>query len=383
MPRASPQKTTTTKKKKKKKKVNTVQAEETRRRLETEFLRRAKRGVVMTLEDLKAFCLERGVPLPPEDFLRHLRFKFRGTAVHARFNKPKVFASSAFHRFGVLSIDFAEMSGLSSANFQRKGFVLACETSTQKLGFSFMTRKNLAGWDKALTELMTQFPGAHTVFSDRERALTSKKFQDTMRERFGLSFVFLRGRNKAFHSERYIRFVKTRLSVAMKLNKTKRWSSFLKEIIDDHNARRVPGTRFRRDRIDKFNFSEFLNQRWKTSDAASLWAVSTIDDDALPPQAGPQLWKFNVGDLVYLAIKADYTFTSQEDLKMKTYPKPSRTGNYKRVYQVVDRRLKAAGKRFLTSCYVLKDPKTHRRLHGIFYESELVPCLEPQTPHLA
>ena len=361
-----------------------AQEREAIRVLETEFFRRAKRGEVMTFQELKDFATSERLSPPSDAFLRRLRFKFEPTAVHSRFNKPKFFASPAFHHFGTVAIDYAEMPGLAGANFKRRGFVLGCETSTQKLGACFMTRKNLAGWEKAIDDLVTHaFPQARAILSDRERALTSRKFQDKMRERWGLAFFFLKGRHKAFHVERYIFEIKKRLSIAMKMNGTQRWSRFLQAAVDDHNSKRVPGTEFRRDEIDRSNFSSFLNQRYKTKDATSLFSVSTLDDDSLPPKARRVLWRYDVGDWVYLAIKSDYTFTSKEDLKMKNFLKPSRAGNYKRVYQIVDRKLKSAGKYRLTSCYVLRDPKTRRNLQGIFYQSELVPLLKPQTKNLA
>ena len=351
-------------------------------RLEKEFFRRVRRGDVMTREAMIDFWKrrEKRLPLPDLETLREMRYRFKSSAVHARYNKPPAFASDSFHHFGAVSIDYAQMSGLAGANYKRKGFIVGCEVTTQRLAACAVTGKATRHWEKALSQFLTQdYPHAYAFLSDRESALTSRRFQQRMKERFGVQFFFLRGRHKSFHSERAIRTVKTALGVAMKANNTKKWSDYLATVVQDYNAKKVPGTTFRRSEVNRDNFQSFLAQLTKTNDPASLWNVTTLDDDSLSPRARQVIWKYQKGDLCYLSIKADYTLKTKAELKVKTFPKFSLTGPYWKVYKVLDRKLKASGKYLLTPCYVLADVETGRRLHGIFYQTELRPVLKPQT----
>ena len=272
-------------------------------------------------------------------------------------------------KYGCLMMDHAEFRPKwKLRNKGATGFLLAVEVLSQQLMCEPVKNKSLQEWKNAIERMLpSKIDGIHTIISDRDSVATSKNFRNWIKEKYNIDWDYLRSRSKAFLAERYIRFIKSRLSAAIKANpKDLNWIQYLPPVLQDFNSKNVTGTDIPRNSIDRFNWMKLVEARLGISDASSFVNISDFGD---PHKTwADKIFKYKRGDRVLLSRKADYkrgqTFTS------KTFEKPSVSGAYSDfVYTITSRRLKHVNKWALTKVYSLSG------LEGYFYESELIPAL--------
>lgn len=341
--------------------------------LEKFFLTHVSKGVVLSVEDLMKVAKKKksSWKRPSRSKLRHLRKQWKFIAMHSRYVKPSHFMTNSFPRYGVIMLDFANFQEKRSRfNQGNKGFIVGVECVSQKLACVPCKDKTRASWKNAISDMLqNSFPRAHRLITDRDTAVTGKAFQQWLKETYKVDISFLRSRSKAFLSERMIRFLKERLSIALKANaldgdKNKsfkfNWIQFVPDIVQTYNREKVTGTNIKRVDVDHQNFWDVLKQKWKAKEPLTL--MSLLTETKMPRPISDAVFKYDQGQKVMLARDANYK------LKESKFKKRSVTGSFgPEIYTISNRRLKSSMNLFLTPVYSLKE------LSGLFYESELNP----------
>ncbi len=205
--------------------------------------------------------------------------------------------------------------------------------------------KRLEELESAVTEVLgtSVISRIRTIISDRETSVLSKKFRDSLRERYGAEVTFLSARNKSYLAESYIGKVKKSLSMGVEASRVagdadfRCWTKLLPGVLLTFNRKFVSGTRFRRNAVDESNFEELLSQKHGVRDASLVWNSRSISGGSLRDKKWKKkLWKYAVGQRV-LAKKKALGATDQ-------FEKPSVRGGYSsKVYTVHSQSLASCG----------------------------------------
>jgi hypothetical protein len=239
--------------------------------------------------------------------------------------------------------------------------IVGVECLSGKLSVVPVHDKSIDSWEKAITTMIEQNYGEiHTIVSDRETALTSRRFRRGILKAYNIKMIFLLSRSKAFHSERLLRYCKERLSMAMKAHPgEKDWTRFISKIVANYNSKQIPGTTIVRNSVNKDNYLELLEQLYRTKAPTMLFNLSSSAN--FTPKTSKMLWKFSVGDRVLVERKQNYKEKNSAFLKTSVH------GAYAPTAHVIEGLfLKSNGVLFLTPVYKLKDVK------GYFYENSLL-----------
>ena len=166
-----------------------------------------------------------------------------------------------------------------------------------------------------------------------------------------------------------IKFVKESLSTAERAAGDGRWVSNLKNVVTQYNSRVIPGTDVVRKDVNKNNYVQLLDAKYKSTSATSLMNMANLPENS---SLAKFVWKYQVGDAVLLARKVS------EDLKKRIFDKGSVVGNYApQVYRVAGRHTKMNSGLFLCAVYSLEG------LPGKYYQTDLSPALfEPPRTRL-
>lgn len=188
----------------------------------------------------------------------------------------------------------------------------------------------MASCEKAVMELMEEssLPAVHTIQMDRERSITSKKFQASMRSRHGVQFQFFTKGSKvrdagifpavfivtffnppfqAFRAERQIKHLKNQLSIVCGLNATVVWTDFLRAIVASYNAQPAFDTSFIRAGITDSNFNAFLSEKLGLKDASLRHNTASLDISRMPDAWKSKLFRFLIGEKVLATVDSDWT----------------------------------------------------------------------------
>lgn len=202
---------------------------------------------------------------------------------------------------------------------------------------------------------------------------TSRNFQQYLAKKYSLRWFLLKKLSKAYLSERYIGFVKNRLSVAMRHKDSKRWVDFIEPLLKEYNTTKIEGTSYTRQSVNKYNFDHFLSQLLKTDQPELLFnsgAVGPFQHE----KWNRLLFRFSLGQKVLLSKRAEWKTRH----RYHAFEKYSVEGGYSdRTYTVSGMQLRRTSKlRDLVAVYSLKEygPSLH------FYEPELKAVNEEQLP---
>lgn len=269
-------------------------------------------------------------------------------------------------RSGVFFIDYAEFSKKdSSFNDNKAGFILSVENFTNKLFVIPTKTKGTEDWERAVEQFVDISRQVSIIYSDRDAVATSEHFRKKLFDKYGVRWYFLKKGNKSFLAERYIGFVKTKLSQALLYHKTKRWIDFVDPLCQEYNKEKIENTSYTRSSINKTNFDHFLSQFFKTPNPDLLFNSF---------KAGPfenKEWnklafKFDLGEKVFVARRANWLETTE---KLKTFDKISKIGGFgSTVFTISGRQLRTAkDRKTFIPCYSLEEmgPSLH------FYQTEL------------
>ena len=213
-----------------------------------------------------------------------------------------------------------------------------------------------------------------TLISDRESAVLSQKFRDSVKEQYGTRVKYLHGRSKAFLAELYIRHVKSHLSMAVQVRREggdpqyKNWVRHLPNVVKNLNRKFVRGTRFRRNTVDDSNFDALLDELYET-DASSLWNRRVIPGRSITsPKLQRRIFRFRPGQLVRVNKKALCT--------KGRFEKTSVQGGYeKKTFKVTSRSLRSSGDKFLIPGFQFIRCCPNSSL--LFHNSVHFPCSVP------
>jgi hypothetical protein len=350
------------------------------------FERRAREGVVLSVEDLADYCSEAGIsPVPSRESLSELRSEWKALATHARWAYPKVYMGALFETLGNVQVDVAEMRpNLARFNGGAKYFLTAKDCLSELLAVVPLPNKKTTSWERAVSLVCDSFPLVKTIISDQDVAISSRAFRDRMRRERDVGWVILRSRSKAFKAERAQRFLKDRLGQAMELNsedpeKRNRWVGLLPSILEDYNSRPVAGTSIRRKDVDGSNYLDVLSQRLGAGEGGyeDFYPLSAAFD--FSPGLRKELFRFSVGQRVAVSRSATYGAPSSDTSTGGAFLKRSLEGSYAPRVHVIKRSYLRST---LDGGYVPVYEVTG--LAGPFYESELSLVREkeqvPATP---
>ena len=298
-----------------------------------------KDGVILTAGQLLAFSKDKKLGFSKNKIYAFLQQQSAvGQFLQSR--KTKEYQTMSVIRPGVYHIDFAEFrKEWAGSNRGCTGFLVAVENFTNKLFAEPCRGKGTAEWLKALSNFVEKTRDIRTIFSDRDSVATSMAFRDGLLKKYGFSWYFLKKGHKAYLAERYIGFLKTKLSQILKHKGGKRWLEYLPAICSEYNKTKIEGTSYRRQAVNRVNFSHFLAQLLKTSEPELTFNSF---------KAGPfenrdwnrRIFKFDLGDRVLLARRAVW---DDESEKKKAFTKTSVEGGYgKRIFTVGGRQLRAS-----------------------------------------
>lgn len=202
---------------------------------------------------------------------------------------------------------------------------------------------------------------------------TSQNFQNYLTKKYSIRWFLLKKLSKAYLSERYIGFVKNRLSVAMNHKGSKRWVDFVEPLLKEYNTSKIEGTSYTRQSVNKYNFDHFLTQLLKTDQPELLFNSGTVAPFRYE-KWNKLLFRYSLGQKVLLSKRAEW----KSRHRYHAFEKYSVEGGYsEKIYTVSGMQLRKTHKlRDLVPVYSLKEygPSMH------FYESELKSVNEQQLP---
>lgn len=295
--------------------------------------------------------------------------KFITEELHvARFapvQKPKHFQTIGVLRPGVFFMDYADFRpDLKEFNDDNTGFLVSVQNVTNQLFVRPCGNKATDSWLRAIEQFVELTQNVKSIITDRDSVTRSANFQRYIMNKYGIKWVFLPKNSKSYLSERYIGFVKTKLSQALLHRESKRWVAFIEPLVKEYNKSYIEGTSYTRQSVNKNNFDHFLTQFLGTEQPELLFnagAVSPFKTQAW----NAQIFKFSVGEKVLLSKRAEW----KSKHKYHAFTKFSTEGGFSdRVYTIGAMQLrKTKGLRHFVAVYALEEygPSLH------FYEREL------------
>ena len=348
-------------------------------KLEQYFTTKLKKTkIAPTANQLLAYAKEsklKGIALA--DIYKFLRERVKHTAPHARPEKIRHYQTVGVPRPGMYFIDYAEFKkDWAWHNDGCTGFLVAVENLTNRLFVLPTQGKATAQWHKSIETFVEVTRDVRVLLSDRDSVVTSATFQKEIEEKYGIKWHFLRKGNKSYLAERYIGFVKTKLSQSLSYvseeegTQVKRWIDFVVPLCESYNNEKIPGTSYRRKSINSINFYHFLGQQMGLVEGDDLeLKFNTFKVRAFANENwNKKIFKFRLGDKVRLARKAN--LKDMDEKHKGAFEKTSIRGYYgTKVYTVNGRQLRTNKKRNrLVPVYSLEE--MGRYLH--FYEQELL-----------
>ena len=332
--------------------------------VESEFLRQARRGVILSLDQLVSFCKRNRIPykLPT---LKKLRVRFKFSAMHSRTRRPLRYMAASVLRPGVIQFDFAHYRPeLKKSNDGAIGFLLGVDVLTQYLVILPLRDQTTRSWKKAiLAAIEGTFNQVTVIYTDQDSAIKSGKesgFRAYLKKNYDIDWHFLKMYSKAFLSERYIFMAKSHLSQSMKAAKTERWVDFVEPLCKHHNSSFLKGTNLVRKDITIHNYLSLIDQLVRAPSPTLLFNFGT--SPAFPTALAKYVWKFRPGSKVMLRRKVNYKLKNKN-----TFEKVSVVGGFgPDIFTVSECNIKNSGRFFITPTYKL------REIGGSFYQSDLV-----------
>lgn len=294
-------------------------------------------------------------------------------AKYGPVRRVKYYQSIHFLRDGLFFLDFGEFhKEWAHFNDNCTGFLVAVENLTNRLFVKPTRGKGTQEWLGAIRQFVELTRNVRTIYSDRDAVATSMKFRDLITANFNIRWYFLRKGHKAYLAERYIGFVKTKLSQAMKTRGSKRWIDFVKPICTEYNNQRIEGTSYRRKNIERANFLHFAGQLLKTDDPEMTFHGTQVSPFKTESW-NKQIFKYNLNQKVLLARRANWKLRQAGERELgqraDTFAKPSMEGGFSdKKYTISGRQLRMdKSQKVLVPVYSLQELDNH--LH--FYETEL------------
>jgi hypothetical protein len=294
--------------------------------VENHFKRKLdKSGIALTISQLLSFANEKKLSGVTRKKISDFLLTQKSVAQFSPAPKTKYYQSQTVVRPGVFHIDFGEFhKNWAGSNKGYTGFMVAVENFTNRLFVTPCKAKGTKEWFEAIDNFVQVSRQVRTLYSDRDSVATSSSFRDKIFKDYGINWYFLKKGHKAYLAERYIGFVKTKLSQALLHKGGKNWIQFVQPLVDEYNNERIAGTSYRRSSISRENFSHFLSQLLKT-EQPELQFNSAKAGPFQSAEWNKKIFKFNLGDRVLLARRANWKETEE---KLKSFTKISSVGGF-------------------------------------------------------
>ena len=334
-------------------------------------------GIALTAKQLLDIGRQRKLtPLPKiADIYRFIR---EDISELASFATPKKRLYNEHQTIGVPKsglyfIDYGEFKkAWAGSNDRCTGFLVAVENLTNKLYVEPTKGKDTVQWQNSIARFVEKTRDIKVLYSDRDAVATSEKFRENILNKYKIKWSFLPKGNKSYLAERYIGFVKRKLSQALAVKQTgKRWVDFVQPLCDTYNKEVIAGTKFKRGSITKDNFDSFVGQLFGLKDPTVERYNSFKAGPFEHESWNKAIFKFDLGDRVRLLRKSNWKDSAAESGgKGNAFAKASSLGSFgNRTYTIAGRQLRA-NRDFnrMIPLYSLKE-FGERYLH--FYENEL------------
>ena len=342
-------------------------------RVRAYFDRYARLGQTRTARQLEEFCRQNGIRFDPQR-LRRIRHEFKYAAFAQAYRRPLKYMASSVSKYGVVHLDMANFQPQHRAkNDGCAAFLCAVECLSGQLVAVPCRDLTTASWRVAVQKLAetTVIHALRVVVSDRDAAVKSDNdggLRALLKRRYGISWIFLKNRSKAFKSERMIRFLKERLSMALRANEDGQWVHLLDGICRQYNASFIPGTKIRRSQVDQHNYLRLLEQLYRSPEPTMRFIMA--ETFRYPSRLARFLWDYKVGDKVLVARRSDHSLKDRH-----TFEKPSVVGSFgPTVYRVTACLTKKNWKLFITPVYTVARLSDGTPLSGKYYPDELAPA---------
>ena len=323
-----------------------------------------KTGVALTLSQFEQHLKKLKIKFTHKDVADFVS-KEKGSARFARSTRPKQFQTIGVLRPGVYFLDYAEFhKPWAWHNQGMTGFVLAVENVTNRLFVSPCKTKETSSWEEAIEKFVQLTRNVVTIFSDRDTVATSQNFRNRVMTKYRIQWYFLKKGSKSYLAERYIGFVKTKLSQALESRDTKNWIQFLPAIVKEYNSEKVKNTSYSRQSVDVNNFNHFLQQKFKTDDPEASFNGFKIGP-FVNEQWNRAIFKFKLGEKVLLSRRANWKDSEQ---KSGVFSKHSTVGGFgPQEFTISGRQLRQTANKKFVAVYSLQE--IGNNLH--YYEADL------------
>lgn len=295
--------------------------------------------------------------------------------------RPKHFQTMPIIKLGVYHIDHSSfLPAWAPYNNNCTGFIVCVENFTNRLFVYPCQSTDTNSWASALKAFMAVTHHVNTLCSDYDGVPSADAWREWVLKQYGIRWQFLRRLPKAFLAERFVGYVKEKLSISLAVASyrsrtvVKRWIDFVEPLWRNYNAQIIPNTQFQRNQVTPDNFETFLSQLKRDPQPEMTFHFA---------RAGPfahkdwnrRLFRFDLGEKVFIISKSNPSINSDQ----LRFLKPSVQGVYdvSRIYTVAGRQLRATKNGDLIPVYSLKEfNKRHREdnhisRHFYFYENQL------------
>jgi len=327
-----------------------------------------KLGVALTISQLLSFAKEKNLKGVTRAKIGSYLATRENISQFSPTQKTKVFQTIGVPRIGLYHLDYGEFhKQWAGSNGGKTGFLVAVENFTNKLFIVPCKGKGSDEWYSAIDKFVELTREVRTIYSDRDAVATSPKFRENIVKNFGISWFFLKKGNKSYLAERYIGFVKKKLSQALLAKGGKNWTPYVEPLQREYNREKIEGTSYRRQAVCRSNFLHFLSQLLNIKDP-ELHFNSFKAGPFVTEKWNLKIFKFKIGQKVLLARKANW---KEREEKSTAFTKASVVGGYSsKLFTISGRQLRRSKKTnppTLVAVYSLQEmgPSLH------FYQSEL------------
>lgn len=306
----------------------------------------------------------------PAEVYKFLREQLPEIGPFSRKDRTKHYQTIGVPRQGLYFIDYGEFhKNWSKFNEGCTGFLIAVENLTNRLFVLPTKGKDTKQWLSSIEKFVEVTRDVRIIFSDRDSVALSKKFRGEIEREYNIKWHFLKKGNKSYLAERYIGFVKTKLSQALEKNgqNTRKWIDFVSPLCESYNAEKIAGTSYVRKTVHAKNFDHFVGQLLGLGKDPELEYNGFKVGPFLNENWNKKIFKFSLGDKVRLARTANWKDASE---KAGVFDKVSSRGAYgKKEFTVGSRQLRTNKLRnMLVPVYSLTELGDSQH----FYENELV-----------
>ena len=214
------------------------------------------------------------------------------------------------------------------------------------------------------------FTWVRRIYSDNEGGLSENNISTLEKTFPGKRWILIgkKFENKAFFSERYIRVFKHFCALACVANNIhiNKWPSQIEFVLNKMNSKKIKGTDFAPQDINKKNFQEFVSQLFKQNPSFEF-ALYSIQIPLIKKSL-KLLFRFEINDEV-LIRKSTHIYISRDKEKFEN---KSVQGHFDKnfVYIIIEKQLRT-GNKFIFPVYKVKQKDNNKVIDRFFRENDI------------